>query len=399
MYAFLYRKLVLAQVSPNSYRSFLGSFSSLSFLPNESLLSISIIRPFSTESEQKDHSFRVSYLINSCGLSPESAKSVSEKVKFRSPEQPDSVLQTLRDHGFTTSHIAKLVRMRPTVLLARPKRTLLPKLQFFNSIGITDAELADVCSSIPAILGQSLENILIPNYNFLKNLLHSDEMVVKAFRKKSWIFLKNLQKNASPKLAVFRELGLPESFVPLILTCYVPIVLQSQDKFDKNVKKAIEMGFDPQKFGFIHAMQVFVSITESTWERKLDLFKRWGWSDSDVGLAFKRCPNVMNASEDKIKNGMEFLVNKMGWQSTDVALYPDVFLMNLERRVIPRCLVIDVLKSKGLIRKELGLSPFLRSVESAFLKRFVTKYTADVPQLLNIYHRKEGFQAVEIREL
>jgi mTERF domain-containing protein len=46
----------------------------------------------SESEQQKEHSFTVSYLINSCGLSPKSALLASKRVHFENPEGPDSVL-------------------------------------------------------------------------------------------------------------------------------------------------------------------------------------------------------------------------------------------------------------------------------------------------------------------
>ncbi|XP_031260285.1 uncharacterized protein LOC116118434 [Pistacia vera] len=397
MCGYLYRRLVNAQVLPNIYRCVVQNLGTnhvdlcLSLLPTS-------IRSFSTKIEQvrEDYLCTVSYLINSCGLSPEIAKSVSKRIKLQSAEQPDSVLKVLRNWGFTTAHITKVVRYHPRLLLAKPERSILPKFEFFKSLGITDAELASVCSSTPAILSRSLENLLIPNYKFLKSLLLSDANVIKSFRNKTWFFQQDLTKNVSPKLAVLKELGMPTPFIALILTCYAPIVLQKREKFDKNVKKVIEMGFDPQKCGFIHAMKVFASMTESTLEQKFDLFRRWGWSDEDIMLVFRKYPICMNASEIKIMNVMDFLVNNMGWQSTDIALSPDVFLMSLEKRVIPRCLVIKFLQSKGLVKKNLSLCACVHPVEKVFLDRFVTKYLDQVPELINIYQSKEGFQALDM---
>ncbi|KAL5791746.1 hypothetical protein ACOSP7_000340 [Xanthoceras sorbifolium] len=401
MYNFVCRRLVISQVLTNSCKSVVKDLAKTQMALCSSLvLPISIRSFFSTESEQvkaehpEEYSFAVSYLINSCGLSPETAKSVSGKINFQSADRPDLVLRMLRNHGFTITHIAKLVKLRPHLLLADAEKTIFPKLEFFKSIGVTDAELASVCCATPAILAQSTNNVLIPNYNFLKSVLLSDENVVKVFRKKSWIFLQDSQKTVSQKLAVFRELGVPESFFPVILTCYTHILLQRTEKFEDNVKKVLNMGFDPRKFVFIHAMQVFTSFCQSTWERKSDVFRRWGWSDDDIMLAFRRSPSFMNASEEKITNGMDFLVNKMGWQSTNITIYPGVFLLSLENRVIPRCLVFKVLQSKGLVKRNMSLGTFLKPSEKLFLDKFVTKHIHIVPQLLDIYQRKEGVEVL-----
>ncbi|KAJ4727621.1 Mitochondrial transcription termination factor family protein [Melia azedarach] len=403
MYGFFNRRLALQQVVKNCYRSVVQDLenSHLGFIQNARLFPISI-KLFSSGNKEvksiqsEEYSFTVAYLVNSCGLSPETAKSAAKRVKFESSEKPDSVLQILKSSGFANTQIAKLIRVRPNILLAHPERSILPKLEFLKSIGITDAEIANVCSSNPAILGQSLENSLIPNYNFLKSVLLSDENVIKTFRKKQRIFNQDLPKKVSPKLAVLRELGVPESFIALALTCFPAVVLQAHSNFDENVKKVIELGFDPRKCAFIHAMQVFASISQPTREHKLDVLRRWGWSEEDIRLAFRRCPVYLNSSENKIISGLDFLVNKMGWKSTAIAKYPDTFLMNLEKRVIPRCSVIKVLQLRGLLKKNLSLGQILGPVEKVFLGRFVTKYGDDIPQLVNIYKCKEDLQSLDL---
>nr|CAD1823727.1 unnamed protein product [Ananas comosus var. bracteatus] len=48
-------------------------------------------------------SLSLTYLIDSCGLFPESAISASQKLRFKSTENPKVVLRLLRDYGFGTT--------------------------------------------------------------------------------------------------------------------------------------------------------------------------------------------------------------------------------------------------------------------------------------------------------
>ncbi|KAK7843790.1 hypothetical protein CFP56_011916 [Quercus suber] len=82
---------------------------------------------------------------------------------------------------------------------------------------------------------------------------------------------------------------------------------------------------------------------------KLELYKRWGWSKDVALLAFKRRPHCMLLSEEKITEAMDFLVNKMGCPSAVIARNPIIILFNLEKRIIPRCLVIQSLLAEGLL--------------------------------------------------
>lgn len=149
-----------------SSQIFLKNFSS------KTPLSLAVEKDKPQEQNQvQGRPFKVSYLVKSCGLTPEIALSVSKKINFQTPEKPDAVLGLLRDHGFAMTHISRLVRMCPSLLLANVEKTLLPKLEFYRSIGLSDQILARVVSWNPCLLTRSLENYIIPCYDILKSVL------------------------------------------------------------------------------------------------------------------------------------------------------------------------------------------------------------------------------------
>ncbi|KAL2485849.1 Mitochondrial transcription termination factor family protein [Abeliophyllum distichum] len=202
----------------------------------------------------KESSYTISYLISSCGLSPEKAISASEKVHFESPERPNSVLTLLKKHGLSRTHIANLVRKRPSLLLSNPEKTLLPKLEFFKSIGVSKAHLGSIISRDPTLLARSLENQMIPNYNYLKSVLLTDERVIAAVKRTSWIFLEDLTKNLAPNIAVLKELNVPQSCIILLLTHFPEAIMQKSDEFRASVSEVVEMGFNPLRSLFVLAV-------------------------------------------------------------------------------------------------------------------------------------------------
>ncbi|RVW23402.1 hypothetical protein CK203_094550 [Vitis vinifera] len=119
------------------------------------------------------------------------------------------------------------------------------------------------------------------------------------------------------------------------------------------------MGFDPLRCSFVKAVQVIYEGTESAWEHRMEVYRRCGWTDYEIMLMFRQGPYIMKSSEKKIMSGMDFLVNRMGWQPAAIARFPIVFLLNLEKRTIPRCSVVKVLRMKGLVKKDLSLSAIL----------------------------------------
>jgi mTERF domain-containing protein len=65
-------------------------------------------------------------------------------------------------------------------------------------------------------------------------------------------------------------------------------------------------------------------MTKKLWNQKVDVFKKWGWSDEDVLEAFKRQPQCMLTSIDKINAVMSFWVNQLGWDATAIVKQPGV---------------------------------------------------------------------------
>ena len=93
---------------------------------------------FSLSSKAKDdkqYYFAVSYVINSCGLSPESAISASGKLHSKTPERPDSVLTLFRDYGITSTHIPELLKVYPTLLRLILRKPFCPNSSFSIPIG------------------------------------------------------------------------------------------------------------------------------------------------------------------------------------------------------------------------------------------------------------------------
>ncbi|XP_058200179.1 transcription termination factor MTERF15, mitochondrial-like [Rhododendron vialii] len=337
----------------------------------------------------KGDSYVVSYLIDSCGLSPENAISASKKLEFETPERPDSVLDLLRTYGFTETQISKLVGKRPRLLVADPEKILLPKLEFFQTLDVSRSDLARILSGSPIIFGRSLENHIIPSYNFLKSVLQSDKKVLSAMKHTSWNVSADYTTFGVPNLAILREFEVPESSIGFLLAHHPEAILKKHEQFKEIVNMVKEMGFEPSKLSFVLAVHAFSGKgNNSIWDRCFESYGKWGWSKDEIFSAFKKQPHCMVLSEKKITRVMDFLVNKMGWHSKDIARYPTTMLFSLEKRIVPRCLVIQVLVSKGLVKKDLSLGSIISRREECFLERFVIRYEKEVPQLLSVYERK-----------
>ncbi|KAF5732687.1 hypothetical protein HS088_TW17G00217 [Tripterygium wilfordii] len=350
------------------------------------------------EKDGLQHSFIVSYLVNSCFLTLESAKSLSKKVHFETPKNPDSVLNLLKKYGFTSDDIAKIVRARPEVLTYDAKKTLLPKIEFFLSKHISSSDLAMVFVRGPTLFCLSLEKVIIPCYDFLKSVLVNDKRVFSSLKRSPRLASSNVDKILAPNVSVMRNIGLPQSSISKLLSHSPNVFVQKPEKFDKVIRKVLSMGLNPLSTSFCDAIEIILQLSESTWEHKMKLYRSWGWSDDDIWAAFKKKPRVMAFSDNKISKTMHFLVNIMGWQSSNVAKSSYVLYYSLEKRIIPRCSVLKFLALKGLIGEDASRIPYIfQLVEEQFLDKYVTKYEKQVPQILSVYQGKVCPQELGLR--
>ena len=178
--------------------------------------------------------------------------------------------------------------------------------------------------------------------------------------------------------------GLTESNIHHLLRTR-PSILCSID-LSKTVEEVKQLGMDPSKFDFSVALLAKRAVTKSQWDAKVETFKTWGWSEQEIFDAFRRHPQVMLRSKDKLNAVMSFWVDDNGWDPSALRMRPALFGYSLEKRLIPRASVIRYLLSKGLMKKNASIiTPFCLP-EKLFLQRFVTCFKENnTSQLLKLY--------------
>ncbi|KAL3727639.1 hypothetical protein ACJRO7_032386 [Eucalyptus globulus] len=335
------------------------------------------LKLFSTAAAASNQtSFAFSYLVNSCGLSPESALFVSNRVTFETSARPDAVVNVFKSHGFSQSQIAGIIRKWPPMILASPERTLLPKLKYLRSVGFSGSDLVQMITFSPYFLTRSLEKHLIPNFSRLRDFLGCDKSAVTAIRRSPRILLQGFEATVD--------------VIMWLVKYHFRKLMTSYDHLEKVVEKTKGMGFDdPSAAKFAVAMLPVMGMSESMWERKLDAYSRWGWSKDDAMSAFVKRPWCMTLSEEKISAVMGFFVKEMGLESSFLLRHPTLMSLSLEKRICPRCMVFKHLSSHGLMKTKFCLTTLLTISDKDFLVKFVTPHIGEAPELLDIYREKK----------
>ncbi|XP_043723933.1 uncharacterized protein LOC122670947 [Telopea speciosissima] len=373
MFSFCSRKL-------NNMKLF-GNLSTF-LLPNRN----SSLRFSSNATEQP--SLTVDYLINRCGLTEESAFKVSQRFNMKSTTKADSVLALLNSYGLTQPYISKIISKDPKVLSADPKKILEPKIEFFSNMGISGPDLGKIfCNDSSLLASVSLENQIVPSIEFLKSFLHDNKNVVVVLSRLRWI--KGIQRVMKPNIEILRNEGVPESRILKLIMLAPQLLTWKQPQFNEVVSQAKEMGFDPSSLMFIHAVRTLAQMKKTILEAKWEIFRSFGWSEDEILCMFRKQPQCLTRSEKMLRMRLDFFMNKQSLTAAEVARMPVILLLSMEKRTVPRYSVIQVLLSRGLMKKQ-SISTALILNEDKFLEKFVRKYQQELPQLLKEYKRNMG---------
>ncbi|KAL9680883.1 hypothetical protein QQ045_012663 [Rhodiola kirilowii] len=256
----------------------------------------------------------------------------------------------------------------------------------------------------PEMLVRNMDKDLVPSLEFLRSILQTDENVLLVIGRCHWLLRFNLPAILGPNVVSLRDVGMSDAMILLFLKSRPTALLSSAARFREVVVKVTKMGFDPEKYSFFEAINVFLSVNEKTWERKVEIFKKWGWSDADVLSAFMKQPRCMLQSEKKVEGIMNYLVNTMDFDPSFAAQSPNVLMCSLKKRIIPRCSIIRHLLLNGVVtKKDFKFSSALVVSEPIFMSIYVARHKDLHPELLDLYMmHKEDFiliTGVKIRKL
>ncbi|CAI8585407.1 unnamed protein product [Vicia faba] len=217
---------------------------------------------------------------------------------------PDSSQQS-----FTLSYLTNTLGLSPQDALKASKRInfttpLKPNsvITFFKTHGFSNPQIQSIILKSPKLLSSNPTNTILPKFQFLAS------------------------KGASPS----------------------DIAATVSSDLRKAVEEIKELGFHPSKYNFCVALLAKRAISKSQWNAKVDALKSWGCSEDVILSAFKKQPNFMLRSPDKLNAVMRFWVQELGWDPSLPLAAPDLFGFSLEKRLIPRASVVSYIKGRML---------------------------------------------------
>ncbi|CAL9059550.1 unnamed protein product [Musa banksii] len=125
-------------------------------------------------------------------------------------------------------------------------------------------------------------------------------------------------------------------------------------------------------------------VSKERFEAKVELMRSFGWSESEFSSALRKAPTFLCISLDMMRRKMEFFINVVGYTPSFIASQPTILLYSLQKRVIPRFHVTEMLKSKGSWTGQCKFVWILIMSDTKFMEKFVLPHKENVPELLDI---------------
>ncbi|KAF3625113.1 transcription termination factor MTERF5, chloroplastic [Capsicum chacoense] len=323
------------------------------------------------------------YLVDSLGFSNQEAASISSKVNSRKKfKNPDSII-FLKQTGFDNTQLKKMVSKVPNLLFRTVTKNIKPKFQCLIDLGLSQADLISVITRNTAIVDRSLDTHLRPTIDSLRRIFGSDDNVVKAIKRSPWLLTFGAHHHITEtNILLLKNSGVPDDRIIKMLL-RIPSSFAQNPESIKGLLDRVEndFGVPCDSPMFQHGFQVLNGQKKFMLDRKIGIFKSFGWSDDEILDMFRKQPYCVSLSEVRIQKTLNLFMKELGLEPAYLASHPSILMYSLEKRVVPRMQVLKILDEKKLERRKLGLCTVMNLTEEKFIDYFVLPYKDKAPDL------------------
>ncbi|CAL9124071.1 unnamed protein product [Musa acuminata var. zebrina] len=270
--------------------------------------------------------------------------------------------------GWSDPLVMKLLQREPRLLRANVETILKPRMRSLQDMGFSDTEIVQLVSSCPCLL--YLRDIQ-PRINFWRSLLGSNERLIKASRGNMFLLTSSVAQKIEPNISLLRERGISEQCIMQMLVALPSFFCRMNKYIDESIKRVEELGVSRDCKMFPHALLTVMTLSRSRFDATFATLMSFGWSQPDSLATFRRYPFIWNYSKKNLSDKMTFLMNEAGCELTYIIGHPALLTFSLEKRLRPRCEVMNFLDHNKLLDKGHDLLSVMLLSEEKFRNKFL----------------------------
>ncbi|GJV88508.1 transcription termination factor MTERF5, chloroplastic-like protein [Tanacetum coccineum] len=218
-----------------------------------------------------------------------------------------------------------------------------------------------------------------------------DTKVIKIVSRSMWKLGYDYEKKMSKNILVLRKYGLSSDKIETFFLMEPGCLLRRVEWLDGVVNKVEPLlGIRPGSPCFLDGIRLAMSLSEATMDKKLGIFRSFGWTEDEICTMTRSSPLCLRRSEGAIKAKLEWFKEEIGYGGEYLSTHPKLLVYSLEKRVIPRYKVLASLKEKNVLKSKLSLCSVVALSEEKFVRDFVLPYCEVVPSLCENYINSTG---------
>ncbi|XP_073143548.1 transcription termination factor MTERF8, chloroplastic-like [Henckelia pumila] len=308
-------------------------------------------------------------------------------------KKPQVAVDFLKTHGFSDTQIRSLLSIYPKLHQFDVEKNLKPKFIYFQELGVTRPHLAMFISKNPMLLSCSLDKKLKPGVEVIKNVLELNQPesnkfnirddLIRILSRYSWV-IGNESKLLS-SIKYLESFGIVGSQLVVLLKNEPRLFFVGESKLKSLISRVTELGFAKGSRMLVHGLRACYGNRTETLHKKYELLQSFGFSELECATMIIKSPILFKSSETRIRRGIEFFLSNLMLNKSVIVASPYILMYSMEKRILPRHRVLQMVKSRRLERRLPSISTMLCLSDESFMERYILKFKDDAKELMLVY--------------
>lgn len=287
-----------------------------------------------------------------------------------------------RAWGCNDHETSQIFERMPSLYKAKLDK-LQSKLKILRDLGFNSSDLVKIISCRPRFLKSRISNSLDERVHYLENLFGSKEVLQKAILRNPSVLTYDLRRMIKPTVEVYQSMGITGKDLSLMLLSRPTIIPRTSLNAEKlEYIRRTGTSQDSKMYKYVVTLMAISRL--QTIREKIANLEKFGFIEDEVFQLFGRSPLVLTLSVDKVQRNMTFVVASMKQPASVVLNYPFLLYKNLETVLKPRMIVAGKIDEMGLVPRvdQSNVLTALRMTENRFVKVFINCHPPEIAKEL-----------------